>query len=154
MTLINAAWETRDEDKHICRWAIAWEESSDHSISGAIGGYSGGGSFEMEMFHATIGENGELTSLWIDFTDHVSGEEIDFQSLGSDVLQRCENAEDLIFEFNDMDEWEEGDELVLRPEADSELNRDGDMLYYSTGSLAQARIICEKLGLTAGPDAA
>ena len=76
---INAGWEHRDEDKLICRWIVCWKELDDDHIVGAVAGYSGHGAFEVERFYGIVDE-GELTSLWVDSTDRVSDEEIDFRS--------------------------------------------------------------------------
>jgi hypothetical protein len=41
------------------------------------------------------------------------------------VTTQCEKAEDLIFAFDDSDGWQESDQLAIRPEANSKLNKDG-----------------------------
>ena len=43
---INAGWEERD-GRTVCRWIVVWSEASEGEIAGALGGYSGGGSFQM-----------------------------------------------------------------------------------------------------------
>jgi len=92
---LNAAWEIKSENNHICRWFLAWNELSNNSIAGAIAGYSGGGSFEVERFYAKI-KNNKINELWIDSTDRISNEEIDFDDLDSEIIDVCESCLDQI----------------------------------------------------------
>ena len=69
---INAGWETRKGNKSICRWFVCWRVVADDQIVGAVAGYSGGSSFEVERFYGRL-DGGNLSSLWMDFTDRVTG---------------------------------------------------------------------------------
>jgi hypothetical protein len=149
---INAGWENRDEDKLICRWIVCWKELEDDHIVGAVAGYSGHGAFEVERFYGSLDE-GELTSLWVDSTDRVTDEEIDFDELDDDLRAACEAALDCIWEWNDHDIWSETDEVIMRPEMKKSADEEEDMLYYAPDHAEYLGKICELVGLTAGPNA-
>jgi len=66
------------------------------------------------MEPSTIFDRLKLASLWVDFTDRVSDEEIEFDSLDEATLELCESAIDQIWEWNDNDIWSDTDEVLLR----------------------------------------
>ncbi len=146
----NAGWEERD-GRTVCRWIIVWSEPSDGEIVGALGGYSGGGSFQMEQFYAKHSD-GKLTSLMIDMDDKITEEEIDFfDDVSSDFLTICDDAQDVIMEWHDEEEWEEAEQLVLLDEKAGELNKSGDMLLLDEGDSGFTKAILEHAGITAAP---
>jgi hypothetical protein len=147
---INAGWEER-EGRTVCRWIIVWTKPSDGVISGALGGYSGGGSFQMEQFVAKYSGN-ELTNLMIDRDDKITGDEIDFfDHVPRELLTICDDAQDLIMEWHDKEEWEEAEQLILLDDKAGELERIGDMLLLDEGDSGFTRIILELAGITAAP---
>ena len=60
------------------------------------------GAFQVERF-AAFGTEAKCTALWIDFTDRISGKEIDFESLKKADLDACEKCLDVLWEWNDSD---------------------------------------------------
>jgi hypothetical protein len=142
---INGGWEGTK-----CRWFVAWKVVSETEIAGAVAGYSGGGTFQVERFYARHSDD-VLEALWIDITDRVSEEEIDFETLDQEILQVCEQCLDCIWEWNDRDEWSDSDRVVLRAEKTDELESDGDMLLLATEASSFVRDICEAAGLTTAP---
>jgi hypothetical protein len=147
---INAAWEIRSSSRYICRWFIAWMPSSDGGLIGAIAGYSGGGTFEVERFRAWS-NNGDLNKLWIDFTDRISNEEIDFDFLPVEELLICEEALDQLWAWNDNQVWNENDNIVLIDKLLPRLMPQDGLFFYQTSTNQFLSTICKKAGLTAAP---
>jgi len=146
----NAGWEIRRPGKSICRWFVSWKQLEDSQLAGAVAGYAGGGTFQVERFFALVKE-GELTSLWIDFEDKISGDEVSFDDLPEDIVAECENCLDCIWEWNDNDVWGDTDEVVLIQSMCEEVTKDGDMYLHATGVESFVKVVCEKAGLTAAP---
>ena len=147
---LNAGWEIKSPSKSICRWLVAWVQKGNTEIAGAVAGYSGGGTFQVERFFGTY-VDGRLDSLWIDLNDTISGEEVSFSDLDQEVLDLCERALDTIWDWNDHDIWTESDDVVLIQSKRRELIKEYDMYLHSTENHKYLKIICEKAGLTAGP---
>ena len=149
--LINAGWEKKSKTKAICRWFIAWEKISASEYAGAVAGFSGGGSFIVERFYAQE-KGGNLTHLWIDFTDVITGKEIDFDKCGKKALIAAEGCLDCIWEWNNNDTWGDSDQVILRLDKRADLVTKKDMLYLKKDAKAAFLMtICEKAGLTAAP---
>lgn len=147
---INAGWEKRD-DRYICRWMVVWQNMDNGSMAGAFGGYSGGGSFQMEQFYAKHSA-GLLTSLMIDMEDKVTGDDIDFfDDVPPEVLSLCDDAQDIIMDWHDEDEWEEADQLILLCEKQSSLIVDNDLLLLPESKNAFVAEILKHAGVTASP---
>ena len=149
---INAAWETKIKTKAICRWFVSWAKLGADEYAGAVAGYGGGGSFIVERFYAKE-KGGKLVSLWIDFTDVITGNEIDFSKLKKKALAAAEEGLDCIWKWNDNDAWGDNDEVLLKNDKRTELGAKKDMLYLAADSAAFLKTICEKAGLTAAPSA-
>ncbi len=150
---INAAWEPDESSGARCRWFLAWKELEGNILAGAVAGYAGGATYSVESFWGRL-ESGEFSSLWIDLTDRISHEEIDFSSLGPEVLALCQEAEDLIWEWNDYDVWCDRDAVRLRygEGKESLLTERNDLFRLERGYLPAIREVCEFAGLTAAPN--
>ena len=147
---INAGWEERDS-RTVCRWIVVWSEASEGEIAGALGGYSGGGSFQMEQFFAKHADS-KLTNLMIDIEDKITGEDIDFfDDIPSNVLTICDDAQDAIMEWHDEDEWEDAEQLLLLDDKIGELDKSGEMLLLNGGDNGFNKFILELAGVTAAP---
>lgn len=147
---INAGWERRD-DSAICRWIIVWQELADNHLAGAIGGYSGGGSFQVEQFYAKQFD-GRLANLLIDIEDRITGASIDYwEDVPPEIRRISDDAQDVIFEWNDRDEWEDSDHLVLLKDRIRALREEEDMLLLSSSYTPFAKDILASVGITAGP---
>ena len=148
---INAAWEISEEDS-TCRWFLAWKKVDD-GIAGVVSGYSGGGCFQDERFYCKYDHSsGEVLSLCIDYTDHITGEEIEFEELGENIIDACAAASVVKWEWNDEDEWCDDDRIILMDSKADGLQKRGDMLYLEQGEpLPFLRSICEYAGLTSAP---
>ncbi|MDG1373602.1 MAG: hypothetical protein P8Q48_25770 [Paracoccaceae bacterium] len=148
--LINAAWEIKD-DRNICRWMVVWKTLSVSSIAGVLAGYSGGGAFQLEQFVANF-SGGNLTSLMIDTEDKITGDEIDFfDDVSSDLLEICDDAQDIVLEWNDPDEWEDAEQLLLQEGRVGDLTQTEDLLVLEKGSSIFLKDILEHAGITAAP---
>lgn len=147
---INAAWEERD-GRSICRYILVWKTVNDSSLVGALGGYSGGGAFQLEQFVANYSDDA-LTSLKIDLEDKITGEDIDFfDDVAGDLLEICDDAQDVVLEWNDEDEWEDAEQLLLIEERKSGLQQKDDLLLVEKGNSKFAKSILELAGITAAP---
>lgn len=149
---INAAWEQRD-GRNICRYIMVWKIVNDSTLVGALGGYSGGGSFQLQQFVAKYSD-GDLASLKIDLEDKITGEDIEFFSdVASELLEICDDAQDIVLGWHNEDEWEEAEQLLLLEERKSELQAKDDLLIIATGKSEFIKIILELAGITATPPA-
>ena len=147
---INAAWEQR-ADRAICRWFIAWSDISDDCFAGAVAGFSGGGTFQKELFLAR--HNGsDLTSLLIDIEDKLSGDEIYFEDEVSDEIKAiCYDCDDIIMAWMDEDSWNDYDQLILSYVKEADLDQKDDMLYLGSDKPLHLGFILESIGVTAAP---
>ncbi len=151
MYSLNAGWEKR-EGRSICRWFCAWKELGDNQIAGVIAGFSGGGAFLLERFFAKV-EGTKLSSLWVDMTDRISGDDVEFGDLDQSIRSLMDDAEDEVWAYNDRDLWDDAEQLVLLEEKRADLTESGDMLFLSTSTAPFVSQICALAGLTAAPGA-
>jgi hypothetical protein len=93
-----------------------------------------------------------MISLWIDFTDKISGEEIDFNNCSNEALLITEKCIDIVWDWNNNEFWNSDDEIILNTEKIRSLVKGGkDILLLNTGFEKILKIICDKAGLTAYP---
>ena len=105
----------------------------------------------MELFYAKHSV-GALTSLLIDTEDKVTGKDVDFfDDVPSEILSVCDDAQDVIMEWHDRDEWEDAEQLFLLESRRNELDSRGDMLLLSQGDTPFIGAILENAGITAVP---
>ena len=149
MYSLNAGWEKR-EGRSICRWFCAWKEVGNKQLAGVIAGFAGGGAFLLERFFATVDGN-DLASLWIDMTDRISGNDVEFSDLDEPIRSAMDDAEDEVWAYNNRDLWEDAEQLVLLEDRKPDLTESGDMFLLSTSDSALVRRFCELAGLTAAP---
>jgi len=110
---VHAAWDEPDDDRQSCRWFVAWQSIGRNQIAGVVAGFSDETDrFEVERFWGEL-EDGTLSQCWIDCTDRVTDEEVDFSSLSDNIAAVCENASALLWEWNDENEWNDSDSLYL-----------------------------------------
>lgn len=133
----NGFWEKRDE-RIICQWMIVWQQIGD-SYFGCIGGYSGGGSFQLEKYVVKDG------NCWLDsdiqWLDLIKTEvEVDL----------VETSMDQILEFHDDDLWLETDNLVLCNEEIISKISSKEITIGSDIPLDLKKVF-EKTGLTSSP---
>ena len=148
-TQFSGGWEARD-GRNICRWFVAYSDIADGEIAGIIGGYSGGGAFIEERFFARV--DGEtFKALFIDYTEHISGDEKDFDEHPSEVIEATEKALDRMMEFHDEDLWFDDEQLVLNVDKLETLTANEDLYTGGDAPRLIVRFIAEKAGLTAGP---
>jgi hypothetical protein len=123
---VNAAWNEPYERNQTCRWFVAWQPVGKNQIAGAVAGYSDENyRFEAEQFWGEW-ENGAFSHCWIDGTDRVTDEEIDFSSLSAHITTVCENASAVLWEWNDENAWCDSNNLFLRAKRRKDLvEKDG-----------------------------
>ena len=147
---INGAWEIR-QGRNICRSMLVWQIIDEKNFVGVVAGYSGGGGFQLEQFAATV-QDSSLVSLMIDTEDKITGKEINFfEDVPTEWLEICDDAQDIVLEWNNEDEWEDAEQLYLSEEKSEEVSREGDMLFKVTGSSDHAKAILELAGITSSP---
>lgn len=110
----NGCWEDRI-DRVICRWMVVWKKEKNDYI-GCIGGYSGGGVFQLEKF--ILNEN----SVFLDVDP-------EFSDIEDELLSIVEDCQDLIMYAHDEDIWFESDNLILLKSSELNLKKDEDTLY-------------------------
>ncbi len=110
----NGCWEIRSA-RIICRWILVWQDVQGCTV-GAIGGYSGGGGFQLETF--VIQDNKIISS----------AEESLSESVEEQIVQMAENCLDSALEFHETDVWFNSDNLILRSDKKSLLIRTDDLL--------------------------
>lgn len=147
---INAAWSAAENQRYICKWFISWKSLPEGGMIGAIAGYSGAGAFEVERFRVWS-SNDLLTSLWIDFTDHISNEEIDFNSLPANELLICEDSLDELWCWNDNEVWNKNESVVLVKSLLPKLLQKNDLFTYQNSTSNFLSTLCKKIGLTSSP---
>ena len=147
---VNCGYEAK-EGRSVCRWMVVWEELKAGEIAGCVGGYSGGGSFQLEQFYAVLNE-GKFEKCMIDLCEKVSGAEIDFfEDVPANASDICNSAQDVFCEWNIRDEWEESEQLLLVSNPPHELVKEDDMLLYSTAYADFIPQLLEWVGITARP---
>lgn len=149
--LINCGYEAKD-GRSICHWMVVWEELSEGEIAGCVGGYSGGGSFQLEQFYAVF-RNGKFEKCMIDLYEKVSGAEIDFfEEVPTNASDICNEAQDVFYKWNVRDEWEDSEQLLLVTPPPHELVKAADdMFLYSTAYADFIPQLLEWVGVTAKP---
>jgi len=148
--LINCGYEAR-ESRSVCRWMVVWEELTKDEFAGCVGGYSGGGSFQLEQFYAVF-KGGKFERCMIDLYDKVSGAEIDFfADVPTSALSICNDAQDIFYHWNIKDKWEESEQLLLVPNPPQELLKEEDMFSYSSAYAEFIPQLLEWVGITARP---
>ena len=68
-------------------------------------------------------------------------------------MEICDDAQDVILEWNDEDEWEDSEQLLLVEERKSGLQQKDDLLLVEKGNSKFAKSILELAGITAAPPA-
>jgi len=149
--LINCGYEAK-EGRSICRWMVVWEELNEGEIAGCVGGYSGGGSFQLEQFYAVF-KNDKFEKCMIDLYEKVSGAEIDFfEEVPANASDICNEAQDVFYKWNVRDEWEDSEQLLLAAPPPHELVKAADdMFLYSTAYADFIPQLLEWVGVTAKP---
>jgi hypothetical protein len=146
---VNAGWEVKDSNT-VCRWFLAWQEIDEQQIAGVVGGYEGGGNFLVERFWGKV-EKGEIVSLWMDLTDRVTEEEIQFETLAEEIRDIANDAEDELWNWNNQDVWFDDEQLILEDGKEESLEVADDMVYLRRDEAPYLSALCELAGLTAGP---
>lgn len=129
----NGCWEDRS-DRIICRWMVAWTNVCG-VVAGCVGGYSGGGCFQLEKFI----KNGDKFDIECN-TDPSD-------KFGLDIIQATEDCQDLVLLFHDENMWLESDNLILNYDQVSNLVRENDLLIGGTDLPPNFNLLFEHIGL-------
>lgn len=135
----SGCWERRP-GRTICRWVVCWAGLGPTTV-GAIGGYSGGGTFQLEKF-AVTSENDMLIEAYTDLSSRLDERELS-------LIEACV---DRGLEFHVLAQWQEADTLYLKPDIDIELEEDGDLRLGCSDKLPTRLLpLFDRVGLTARP---
>lgn len=133
---VSGCWEDRN-GVFICRWIICWAQI-DGCYVGAIAGYSGGGSYQLEKFYVSKSE------VSLSLADSYSNLDEQFISFGED-------AQDIILEYNDEDTWFDSDSLHLKDSFTDSMTQEKDLLLLKGSIPDRLHGLFEEIGLTARP---
>ena len=95
---------------------VSWVQSE--LVFGAIGGYSGGGSFQLEKF--LIRSDGEVV---LEANEDLS------ESISVTEMKLCEDCLDKALSFHYRSSWLEADTLYLKKSTVKTLRAEGDLLF-------------------------
>lgn len=113
---------------------IAWVRVGD-LIAGCVGGYSGGGCFQLEKFVKTA----------IDFQIEASSDFSD--CFNREVIQTTEDCQDCVLSFHEEEAWIDAENLLLLKAQVQDLTREGDLLSGGTAMPPDFNALFEKIGL-------
>ncbi len=134
----SGCWERRP-DRAICRWILCWVHSE--SLLGAVGGYSGGGAFQLEKF--SIRNEGEVSlEANVSLADALSCAE-------THLLEDCL---DKALSFHHRLPWLQADTLYLKKSAAKMLRQKGDLLLGGRTIDFDCGPLFEAVGLITRPD--
>ena len=132
-------WEKRP-DRAICRYILSWSVLGD-SIFGTIGGYSGGGAFQLEKF-AVPKDGAPLIEADVDLSETLTGDEI----------EACEDCQSHALSFHIEESWLDWDTLHLDIAKVDQLSQDGDLLFSQSAKLPRNLLpLFEMIGLLTRP---
>ena len=129
----NGCWEDRG-DRIICRWMVSWVRIGDF-IAGCIGGYSGGGCFQLEKF--------------VKATDdfHIEANSDFSESFSPQVIQAAEDCQDYVMSFHEEEAWIDAENLLLLKVKIHDLMREKDLLSGGAVLPPDFNALFEKIGL-------
>ncbi len=108
---------------------------------GAIGGYSGGGSFQLERF-AIPPDDAPLIEANSDLSS----------ALNEDQISSTEDCLDKALAFHDEDEWMEAETLYLLPSFCGDLRQQDDLLFGQSAPLDKSLLVLfDIIGLLTKP---
>lgn len=108
----NGCWEDKG-DRNICRWILVWEFWKNDYL-GCIGGYSGGGAFQLEKFIY------EEKKCFISCN-------LDFSKLNEKKIILSEESQDLILTFHQEEMWTDSENLLLSNHINLNLIKENDL---------------------------
>lgn len=155
---IDGCWE-KTPSRAMCLWMAVWKDIKPLKAKGSplalnragvIGGYCGGGLFELEQFVASSSNKG-VSSLWIGSEDKIRAQEVDFSILPGEILDTCHEALEEMWDWNSENNWLEGQQLRLYPYNESGLQKRGDLFYKIGSEPLLVRSLCQSLSLVSAP---
>jgi hypothetical protein len=117
---------------------VAWKLLPEATV-GCIGGYSGGGSFQLEKFVLKSGE------FFIEFRNNLAGE------FEQKLIEAAEDCQDLILSFHDEDLWLEADNLVLQDTHSKNLTQSDDVFTGGSKPPPEFILLFKEIGLISVP---
>lgn len=129
----SGCWEDRG-DRKICRYMIAWQ-SVGNNVAGCLGGYSGGGAFQMEKF---IQQDAKI---------YIESEINIEKSFDASLISALEDCQDKIYFFHDQEKWFDSENLILDPGRAVGLDECGDMLMGGETVPSALEVLFTRVGL-------
>lgn len=135
----SGCWEKRPE-RAICRYILSWSVLGD-SIFGTIGGYSGGGAFQLEKF-AVPKDGAPLIEADVDLSE----------TFAEDEIEACEDCQSYALDFHIEESWLDWDTLYLDFAKVEQLSQDDDLLFSQSAKLPRSLLpLFEMVGLLSRP---
>jgi hypothetical protein len=95
---------------------IVWIKINETSLAGCVGGYSGGGAFQLEKFYK------KKKSLTIECEEKYSG-------LAENIIFIGEEAQSSLLDFHSEKLWFDAENLHLKKSYVKKLKKQGDLLF-------------------------
>jgi len=132
----SGCWEIR-EGRDICRFMIVWQTLT-HGLYGCLGGYSGGGAFQLEKF-------------WLSGSGVILDSDIAISDWSPEGIVAAEACQDVVLTYHDEARWVDWDTLHLLPAKKNELEQRDDLLVGGEPVPAELVSVFSKLGLITKP---
>jgi len=107
-------WEVK-KGRVICRWMIVWIKINETSLAGCVGGYSGGGAFQLEKFYK------KKKTLIIECEEKYSG-------LAENIIFIGEECQSSLLDFHSEKLWFDAENLHLKKSNVKKLKKERDLL--------------------------
>ena len=133
----NGCWEKR-VDRYVCRWILAWSQV-ENIVIGCIGGYSGGGSFQLEKFILNP------TRLML-----TSDSEC-FNNCSESIINKAEDCQDKALSLHEEGAWLACDNLVLMSESEISSSKEKAIIYAGDPIPKKLEPLFEAIGLLSKP---
>jgi hypothetical protein len=129
----SGCWEVK-KGRVICRWMIVWTKIDEISVAGCIGGFSGGGAFQLEKFYK------KKKSLIIEFEDKYS-------ELAENIISIGEECQSRLLDFHSEKLWLDSENLHLKKSYVKKLRKQGDLLLGGVDLPDDFQELFERVGL-------
>lgn len=116
---------------------VVWQALT-HGLYGCIGGYSGGGTFQLEKF-------------WLSGAEAILDLDISISDWNTDGIVAAEVCQDVVLAYHDEARWLDWDTLHLLPARKKELVQRDDLLFGGESVPAELVGVFGKVGLTIKP---
>lgn len=129
----NGVWIKRNE-RFVCSWMVSWIKYKDKYL-GCIGGFSGGGTFQLEKF--LVKKNQYFVEFEVNLSDHLSEKEIE-------IVEQCQ---DIILNMHHKKLWIENENLILLKKYERQAKANPIGMSSGNGVPRELNPLFEKVGI-------